>query len=181
MAPSKPPQRVTPSPHPLRRTSDAYGIYHPPFFSLKSYVSKSTSLSHIPSGLEPHIIHIVRTSERQPPAPEEPEISVFVNSRLGKNHTIFESSHHRQADRTEIRCCASDTIGEFKRKATAQLGLRMEGMVLRRWAGEPGLNDGLMLGDYEIVDGSSLDMEIITGDSLDLDVGEGVVDSSKSP
>lgn len=54
-------------------------------------------------------------------------------------------------------------------------------MVLRRWAGEPGLNDGLMLGDYEIVDGSSLDMEIITGDSLDLDVGEGVVESSKSP
>ena len=72
-------------------------------------------------------------------------------------------------------------VEEFKRKAAAQLGLRIEGMVLRRWAGEPGLNDWLMLGDYEIVDGSSLDMEIITGDSLDLDVGEGVVDSSKSP
>jgi len=62
-----------------------------------------------------------------------------------------------------------------------QLGLGVEGMVLRRWAGEPGLNDGLMLGDYDIADEASLDLDVSTGYSLESEFGKEVVDSSKSP
>jgi len=54
-------------------------------------------------------------------------------------------------------------------------------MVLRRWAGEPGLNDGLMLGDYDIADEASLDLDVSTGYSLESEFGKEVVDSSKSP
>lgn len=51
-------------------------------------------------------------------------------------------------------------------------------MVLRRYQGEPTLNDALTLEDYEIDDGSSLDVEVSTGDSLDSEVGECVAELS---
>jgi len=141
-----------------------------PFFSLQTYLSNPRFCSLVPFGLQNHIIHIVRTSERKPPEPEEPLISVSVNSRPGKRGNKA---------RTEVRCYVSDTVGEFKRKAAAQLGLRYEAMVLRRYQGEPTLNDALTLEDYEIDDGSSLDVEVSTGDSLDSEVGECVAELSR--
>lgn len=74
---------------------------------------------------------------------------VFVNNRLGT--------------RTEVPCSPTDTIGAFKRVAAVHLGTRPEAMILKR-QGERPLKDFLTLDDYEIRNGSSLDLEIDTCD-----------------
>ena len=75
---------------------------------------------------------------------------VFINNRLGA--------------RTQVLCTPSDTIGAFKRVAAAYLGTRPEAMIWKR-QGERPFKDYLPLMDYEILNGSSLDLEIDTGDS----------------
>lgn len=76
-------------------------------------------------------------------------IRVFINNRLGT--------------KTEIPCSPTDTIGEFKRVAAVYLGTNPEAMMLKR-QGERTFKDFLTLDDYEIRDGSSLDLEIDTCD-----------------
>jgi len=44
--------------------------------------------------------------------------------------------------------------------------------MMTRYNGEPGLNDGLTLEDYEIADTALLDMEVSTGDGLELAVSD---------
>ena len=77
-------------------------------------------------------------------------IRVFINNRLGT--------------RTEIPCSPSDTIGALKKVAAAYLGTKPEAMTLKRQSERP-LKDFLTLEDYEIHDGSSLDLEVDSGDS----------------
>ncbi|KAF6238882.1 hypothetical protein HO173_002754 [Letharia columbiana] len=77
-------------------------------------------------------------------------IRVFINNRLGT--------------KTEILCSPSDTIGAFKRIAAVYLGTRPEAMTLKR-QGERPFKDSLTLEDYEIGNGSALDLEIDTCDS----------------
>lgn len=74
---------------------------------------------------------------------------VFINNRLGTEN--------------EVPCSPSDTIGAFKKVAAEHLGTRPEAMILKR-QGERPLKDFLTLEDYEIRNGSSLDLEIDTGD-----------------
>ncbi|KAF6228437.1 hypothetical protein HO133_008167 [Letharia lupina] len=77
-------------------------------------------------------------------------IRVFINNRLGT--------------KTEILCSPSDTIGAFKRIAAVYLGTRPEAMTLKR-QGERPFKESLTLEDYEIHNGSALDLEIDTCDS----------------
>ena len=70
---------------------------------------------------------------------------VFINNRLGA--------------RTEVLCSPSDTIGAFKKVAAVYLGIRSETMVLKR-QGERPSKDFIMLDDYGIGNGSSLDLKI---------------------
>lgn len=157
--PSKHSHRPSP---PLRERSDEYHIPAPSHLvSLPSYISNPPFQSLIPIDLAPHIIHIVRTSERQPPIPNEPDIGVFVTSRRDKNHTTSNiNAQTGNHTRTGIRCLASTTITELKGKVALRMGVGVEGMVLRRWGGEPGLCEGLGLGDYGIGDGDMLEVEV---------------------
>ena len=75
-------------------------------------------------------------------------IRVIVGNRLGS--------------RSEILCLPTDTIGVFKRLAAMQLGLKAENILLKR-QGQRALKDSLTLEDYEIGDGSSLDLELRYG------------------
>jgi len=90
-----------------------------------------------------------KASENSYRANAPAEIGVFVNNHLGI--------------RTEIQCSRSDTIREFKLLAAVYLGIRPGAMSLKRQGRRP-LKDYLPLEEYEIEDGSSLDLEVETGD-----------------
>ena len=76
-------------------------------------------------------------------------IRLFVNNRLGSRY--------------EILCSPSDSIGDFKKIVAVYSGMRPEAILLKRQGMRP-FNDMLTLEDYEIGNGSSLDLEIDTGD-----------------
>ena len=76
-------------------------------------------------------------------------IVVRVNNRLGK--------------KAEIPCFPTDTIGDFKKIASHMLGLKAENILLKRQGMRPFKNN-LTSEDYEIGNGSSLDLEIDIGD-----------------
>ncbi len=71
--------------------------------------------------------------------------------------------NNRLCRRTAIQCFPQDTIRTLKIIASLQLGIRPEAMMLKRQGQRP-LKDGLTLGDYEIGNGSSVDLEVHTGD-----------------
>lgn len=75
-------------------------------------------------------------------------IRVFVNNRLGT--------------RISIRCSPFDTVSEFKKLVAFQVGSRPDTIMLKR-QGQRALRDKLTLADYEIGNGSSLDLEVDTG------------------
>ena len=76
-------------------------------------------------------------------------IRLFVNNRLGSRY--------------EILCSPSDSIGDFKKIVAVYSGMRPEAILLKRQGMRP-LKDVLTLEDYEIGDGSSLDLETDTSD-----------------
>ena len=76
-------------------------------------------------------------------------IIVHINNRLGGS--------------TAIQCFPQDTIRTLKIIASLRLGIRPDAMMLKR-QGQRALKDGLTLEDYEIGDGSSVDLEVDTED-----------------
>ena len=74
---------------------------------------------------------------------------VHLNNRLGRRITI--------------QCIPKDTIKTLKILASWQSGIRPEAMMLKR-QGQRALRDELTLEDYEIGNGSSVDLEIDTED-----------------
>lgn len=82
-----------------------------------------------------------------PPVPSL--IHVYVNNRLG--------------GRFDIMCSPTDSIGDFKKIVAVYSGTKAEAILLKRQGMRP-YSDKLTLEDYEIGNGSSLDMEIDTGD-----------------
>lgn len=69
-------------------------------------------------------------------------IEVWMNDRLGR--------------KVMIKCHTTDTVGTLKRLAAAKLGTRYEKIRLQKWHSV--LKDPIQLGDYEIGDGSSVDL-----------------------
>ncbi|KAG8528585.1 uncharacterized protein KY384_006272 [Bacidia gigantensis] len=86
---------------------------------------------------------------QSPPATSTKLIKVHVNNRLGKNG--------------EVLCLPSDNIGDFKKMAAYQMGIKAQDVMLKRQGLRP-YRDHLTLEDYEIGTGSSLDFEMDTGD-----------------
>jgi len=78
------------------------------------------------------------------PGPIQPQqlIEVVLNDRLGR--------------KCRIKCYVTDTIIQVKRLAAAQLGSRAEKMRLQRW--NTVFKDHLTLEDYEVSDGSNIDL-----------------------
>lgn len=76
-------------------------------------------------------------------------IKIFVNNRLGSKH--------------EIPCSSTDTIADLKKLVAFQIGSKPEAILLKR-QGEKPLRDTLTLEDYEMGNGSSLDLEVDTGE-----------------
>lgn len=70
-------------------------------------------------------------------------IEVVLDDRLGK--------------RVRIKCLPTDTVGDLKRLAAAKLGTRPERIVLKRQQYAV-LKDHIPLEDYEVADGSSLEL-----------------------
>lgn len=71
--------------------------------------------------------------------------------------------NNRLGGRKEIMCSQSDTICHFKKIAAVYLGMKPEAIMLSR-QGQRALKDSLTLEDYEIGNGSSLDLEVDTRD-----------------
>lgn len=88
-------------------------------------------------------------SQKHPPAPPPSLMHVYVNSRLG--------------GRFNILCSPTDSIGDFKKMVAVYAGTRAVAILLKRQGMRPFL-DRLTLEEYEIGDGSSLDMEVDTGE-----------------
>ncbi|MCJ1364955.1 putative actin patch assembly and actin polymerization protein [Acarospora aff. strigata] len=75
-------------------------------------------------------------------------IRVFVNNRLGT--------------RVSIPCSPSDTVSDFKKLVAFQVGTRPDAIMLKR-QGQRALRGELTLADYEIGNGTSLDLGVDTG------------------
>jgi ubiquitin-like protein 5 len=69
-------------------------------------------------------------------------IEVYANDRLG--------------NRVRVKCMPSDTIGDFKKLISAHTGTRADKIRLQK--GSTVYKDHITLEDYEIHEGSSLDM-----------------------
>jgi len=69
-------------------------------------------------------------------------IEVICNDRLGK--------------KVRVKCEPDDTIGDFKKLVAAQIGTSSEKIVLKKWYST--FKDHITLADYEIGNGSSLEM-----------------------
>ncbi|RPB18276.1 ubiquitin-like protein [Terfezia boudieri ATCC MYA-4762] len=69
-------------------------------------------------------------------------IEIICNDRLGK--------------KLRIKCLPSDTIGDLKKLISAQTGTAAEKIVLKKWYTV--FKDHITIGDYEIGNGSSLEM-----------------------
>lgn len=69
-------------------------------------------------------------------------IEVIVNDRAGK--------------RVRVKCSKEDTIGELKRLIAAQTGTKADRIVLKKWYSI--YKDHITLNDYEISDGSMIEM-----------------------
>ena len=55
-----------------------------------------------------------------------------------------------------VKCEPDDTIGDFKKLVAAQIGTSPEKIVLKKWRST--FKDHITLADYEIGNGSSLEM-----------------------
>ncbi|KAK6511179.1 uncharacterized protein DFL_003231 [Arthrobotrys flagrans] len=69
-------------------------------------------------------------------------IEVTCNDRLGK--------------KVKVKCEPDDTIGDFKKLLAAQIGTSPEKIVLKKWYTT--FKDHITLGDYEIGNGSSIEL-----------------------
>jgi len=69
-------------------------------------------------------------------------IEVLCNDRLGK--------------KIRVKCNPDDTIGDLKKLIAAQIGTRPEKIRLQRWYSV--FKDHITLEDYEIRDGSNLEL-----------------------
>jgi ubiquitin-like protein 5 len=69
-------------------------------------------------------------------------IEVLCNDRLGK--------------KIRVKCNPDDTIGDLKKQIAAQIGSRPEKIRLQRWYSV--FKDHITLQDYEIGDGSNLEL-----------------------
>ena len=81
-----------------------------------------------------------------PAAPSLPDyllmIEVVCNDRLGK--------------KVRVKCLPEDTVGDFKRLLAAQIGTNAAKIVLKK--GYITFKDHISLDDYEIHDGSNLEL-----------------------
>lgn len=69
-------------------------------------------------------------------------IEIIANDRLGK--------------KVRVKCNGDDTIGDLKKMIAAQTGTKAERIVLKKWYTI--YKDHITLQDYEIQDGTSLEM-----------------------
>ena len=69
-------------------------------------------------------------------------IEIVCNDRLGK--------------KIRVKCNHDDTIGDLKKLIAAQIGKRPEKIRLQRWYSV--FKDHITLDDYEIRDGSNLEL-----------------------
>ena len=90
-----------------------------------------------------------RASTSKPTPTSMRLIRVLINNRLGSRETIF--------------CSSSDTIYDFKKLAAMKIGTKPEPIMLKRQGQRP-LKNNLTLEDYEIGNGSWLDLELDTAD-----------------
>lgn len=66
------------------------------------------------------------------------------------------ASNDRLGRKVKIKCEPDDTIGDFKKLVSAQTGTAPEKIVLKKW--NTVYKDHITLGDYEVGNGSSLEM-----------------------
>ena len=90
-----------------------------------------------------------KKAEGEKTAAFEAPIRVFVNNRLGS--------------RAEISCFLSDTVGDFKKLVAMRLGVQAESVLLKRQGQRP-MKDSISLVDYEVGNGSLLDLEVDMGE-----------------
>ena len=69
-------------------------------------------------------------------------IEVLLNDRLGK--------------KIKVKCNSDDTVGDLKKLVAAQIGARAEKIRIQKWYTV--FKDHIMLQDYEVTDGMSLEL-----------------------
>lgn len=96
-------------------------------------------------------------------------IEIVVNDRLGKSapRTQFRADEHLMLTdtallfclagrRVRVKCEPDDTVGDLKKLIAAQTGTRPEKIRLQKW--NIVYKDHITLEDYEIKDGSGLEL-----------------------
>lgn len=119
------------APHPARLVRHSMS-----FFSPTIHLNLTPSLT--PLHLQNDRNHLVSPSPLPPSTPAD----IPSNDRLGK--------------KVRVKCEPDDTIGDLKKLIAAQIGTSAEKIVLKKWYTT--FKDHITIGDYEIGNGSSLEM-----------------------
>ncbi|KAK0510650.1 hypothetical protein JMJ35_007082 [Cladonia borealis] len=120
----------------------------------------------IGSSISKHRRTAAGNHKRRTSASRKPVGNAYQNKPISKTTTqaiIIVHINNRLGCRTAIQCSPLDTIRTLKMIVSCQLGIKPEAMLLKR-QGQRALKDGLTLEDYEIGDGSSVDLEVDMGD-----------------
>lgn len=101
-----------------------------------------TRPAYFPVTKQVQVLDLVRTGKLVHNSYAPVMIEVVVNDRMGK--------------RQRIKCCPSDTVLQFKKLISAQIGTRADKIRLQK--ANIIFKDHITLDDYEIKDGMGLEM-----------------------
>ena len=87
---------------------------------------------------------------------ERPEIGKAAAETASKGKVMELYLNDRLGRKTRIKCYSTDTVGDLKKLAAAQLGTRAEKIRLQKW--NIVYKDHIRLEDYELNDGMSIEM-----------------------
>ncbi|KAI0002426.1 ubiquitin-related domain-containing protein [Russula compacta] len=87
---------------------------------------------------------------------EQPSIDYHIHTLREHMALIEVIANNRLGHKVRVKCSSDDTVGDLKKLIAAQIGTSSDKLVLKRWY-KP-LKDNITLADYEIHDGTSLDL-----------------------
>ncbi|KAL8760642.1 MAG: hypothetical protein Q9184_003179 [Pyrenodesmia sp. 2 TL-2023] len=125
-----------------------------PFKDTRRYISPNTTTERS---------SVIGARIKKKPTSKVPKAHPPRNQNVATTALIRILVNNRLGTRLEITCAPYDSIGDVKKIVAFQSGIKPETIVLKRQGMQP-FKDALTLEDYEVGNGSSLDLETDTTD-----------------
>ena len=109
-------------------------------------------------------LNVIKAKVKKTPRPKSPEPATSRRSLTPATQTLIHVLvTNRLGTKFNVPCSPSDSIGDFKKLVAFYSGTKSDAILLKRQGMRP-FRNSLTLEDYEIGDGSSVDMEADTGE-----------------